>query len=68
MLLVMTNFELILLCILVKVPQILKVVKAGNTEGLSIMSFYSELLAYTITYCYNLEKGFPFRYFALCYV
>ncbi|XP_028400567.1 mannose-P-dolichol utilization defect 1 protein homolog [Dendronephthya gigantea] len=45
---------------MVKVPQIVKILKARSTEGLNILSFYAELLAYTLTLAYNLEKGFPF--------
>jgi mannose-P-dolichol utilization defect protein 1 len=45
----------------VKVPQIIKVVRAKSTVGLNILSFYAELLAFTLNLAYNLEKGFPFR-------
>lgn len=47
---------------LVKIPQIIKVLRAESTRGLNVMSFYAELLAFTLNLAYNLEKGFPFRY------
>ncbi|XP_064394212.1 mannose-P-dolichol utilization defect 1 protein homolog [Halichondria panicea] len=46
--------------IIVKVPQIMKIVAAGSAEGLSYLSIFSELGAVTFTCTYNLGKGFPF--------
>ncbi len=49
------------LSILVKLPQILKIIRSGSVEGLSYLSFLFELAAVTITSGYNYSKGFPFR-------
>ena len=45
---------------MVKVPQIVKVVRARSAQGLNIWSYYAELLAFTLNLAYNLEKKFPF--------
>ncbi len=46
----------------VKVPQIVKVLRAGSADGLSYIAFILELLAATFTCTYNNAKGFRFRY------
>ncbi|XP_032243230.1 mannose-P-dolichol utilization defect 1 protein isoform X2 [Nematostella vectensis] len=45
---------------IIKIPQIIKVVNAGSVVGLSLMSFFTELVATTATSAYSLVKGFPF--------
>ncbi|KRX06106.1 hypothetical protein PPERSA_09718 [Pseudocohnilembus persalinus] len=45
---------------ILKVPQILKIVKSNSTEGLAYSSFYNELILYTFSVAYNLFKGSPF--------
>lgn len=42
------------------VPQIIRIVKNKSVEGLSLTSFVSELVAYTIIWAYNFNLGYPF--------
>ncbi|KAK2860508.1 hypothetical protein Q7C36_004674 [Tachysurus vachellii] len=51
---------IILGSVLVKLPQILKVIGAKSAEGLSFKSVMLELLAITGTMVYSIAKGFPF--------
>lgn len=46
--------------ILVKVPQIIKLVKANSGEGVSIPSLFTEMTALTFTMAYSVHKQFPF--------
>uniref|UniRef100_A0A8C5QN83 Mannose-P-dolichol utilization defect 1 protein homolog n=1 Tax=Leptobrachium leishanense TaxID=445787 RepID=A0A8C5QN83_9ANUR len=46
--------------ILVKVPQIMKILRAGTAEGLSFHSVLLELLALTGTMVYSITNGFSF--------
>ena len=45
----------------VKIPQIVKVIQASSAEGLSLMSFFAELVATTGTAAYGILKNYPFR-------
>ena len=45
----------------VKVPQIVKIVKAGSAKGVSITSELLSLSAYTHAVAYNFGLGFAFR-------
>ncbi|XP_075438274.1 mannose-P-dolichol utilization defect 1 protein-like [Ascaphus truei] len=47
--------------VMVKVPQIVKIVRSGSAEGLSFKSVMLELLAITGTMVYSVTRGFPFR-------
>lgn len=47
--------------VLVKFPQILKVLRASSVEGLSLVGFVTELATQTVTFSYNSARGFPFR-------
>ncbi|KAM6949055.1 mannose-P-dolichol utilization defect 1b [Aplochiton taeniatus] len=51
---------IILGSVMVKLPQILKLVGAKSAEGLSFNAVLLELLAITGTMAYSLAKGFPF--------
>ncbi|XP_063043465.1 mannose-P-dolichol utilization defect 1b [Engraulis encrasicolus] len=51
---------IILGSVLVKLPQILKLMGAKSAEGLSFNSILLELLAITGTMAYSIAKGFPF--------
>ncbi|KAI5821455.1 hypothetical protein BZA77DRAFT_256720 [Pyronema omphalodes] len=44
----------------VKVPQILKLVKSGSAKGVSFTSYALETTAYFITLAYNFRSGNPF--------
>ncbi|CAI8019478.1 Mannose-P-dolichol utilization defect 1 protein homolog [Geodia barretti] len=54
------SLGIILGSVLVKVPQILKCVKAGSVENLSYLATFLELAAATFTCAYNHHKGFAF--------
>ncbi|KAI8637660.1 hypothetical protein BD408DRAFT_47246 [Parasitella parasitica] len=45
---------------IVKVPQILTILKRKSAEGLSLASFLLEALSYSITLSYNMRQGNPF--------
>lgn len=44
----------------VKVPQIIKLVKSQSSEGLSFTSYLLETASFVITLAYNMRNGFPF--------
>ena len=44
----------------VKVPQIIKLVKSKSSEGLSFTSYLLETASFVITLAYNMRNGFPF--------
>lgn len=46
--------------LLLKVPQILAIVRSGTVEGLSPMAFYTELPLSGTNVCYNILQGNPF--------
>lgn len=50
------------LFLIVKLPQILKIIRNNSIEGLSYLSFLFELTAFTITSGYNYSKKFAFRF------
>lgn len=47
--------------LLVKVPQIVKILSASSVENLSYLANILELAAVTFTSTYSYAKGFPFR-------
>lgn len=48
---------------IVKVPQILNIVRSGSTTGLAPSSFYLETVAFTSTVVYSLAQGHDFNSF-----
>ncbi|CAG9466976.1 unnamed protein product [Pedinophyceae sp. YPF-701] len=42
------------------VPQIVKIIRSKSVEGISVAAVAFELMAYTITTCYNASKGYNF--------
>ncbi|KAJ8726166.1 hypothetical protein PYW07_000864 [Mythimna separata] len=46
--------------ILVKVPQILKILSSKSAEGINVYGVYLELFAITANFAYSYVKGFPF--------
>lgn len=48
---------------IVKVPQILKLLKSRSAEGVSFLSYLLETSAYLISLAYNVRNGFPFSTF-----
>jgi len=51
---------IVALSTVVKVPQLLKLVKSGSSKGVSFSSYALETAAYTITLAYNFRSGNPF--------
>lgn len=47
--------------ILVKVPQILKILNGKSAEGISIYGVFLELFAITANFSYSYVMNFPFR-------
>uniref|UniRef100_A0A6I8NKF6 Mannose-P-dolichol utilization defect 1 n=1 Tax=Ornithorhynchus anatinus TaxID=9258 RepID=A0A6I8NKF6_ORNAN len=47
--------------LLVKLPQVFKILGAKSAEGLSFKSMFLELVALTGTMAYSIIHGFPFR-------
>lgn len=45
---------------IVKVPQLIKLVKSQSAEGLSFTSYALETASFLITLAYNVRNGFPF--------
>ncbi|KJE94517.1 hypothetical protein CAOG_05150 [Capsaspora owczarzaki ATCC 30864] len=56
----MLGYVIILGAVFVKIPQILKIVKAGNAEGISMISNVLELAGYITTFGYNAVLNYPF--------
>ncbi|KAM9312904.1 mannose-P-dolichol utilization defect 1 protein [Gastrophryne carolinensis] len=46
--------------VMVKVPQIVKILRSGTAEGLSFQAIFLELLAMTGTMVYSMTNSFPF--------
>lgn len=52
-------------------PQIVRILRSKSVQGLSLTSFLSELVAYTITVRYNIMHSYPFSTYgdtAICWV
>ncbi|ELU12384.1 hypothetical protein CAPTEDRAFT_162655 [Capitella teleta] len=54
------GYGIILGSLLVKVPQLVKILGAKSAEGISIISTTLELLAVVSTLCYSYSKNYPF--------
>ncbi|CAI9545759.1 unnamed protein product [Staurois parvus] len=54
------GFGIIAGSVMVKVPQIIKLLRSGTAEGLSFHSVLLELLALTGTMVYSITRSFPF--------
>ncbi|KAK3603712.1 hypothetical protein CHS0354_023325 [Potamilus streckersoni] len=54
------GFAIILGSLIVKVPQIIKIVRAKSGKGISFSSVLFELIAITANTSYSFAKGFPF--------
>ncbi|KAI0007188.1 mannose-P-dolichol utilization defect 1 protein [Xylariaceae sp. FL0662B] len=48
---------------IVKVPQIIKLVRSQSSSGISFLSYLLETSSYLITLAYNVRNGFPFSTF-----
>ncbi|CAH1773352.1 unnamed protein product [Owenia fusiformis] len=51
--------SVVALCLIMKVPQIIAVVKSGTTKGLSLTSLMLEMWAFTILFCYQFANEYP---------
>nr|CAB3263925.1 mannose-P-dolichol utilization defect 1 protein [Phallusia mammillata] len=54
------GYSIVAGAVLVKVPQIQKILSAGSAKGLSFTSLLLELYAVTSMFSYSIAKGFPF--------
>lgn len=57
------SYGLICFSAILKLPQILQILKNSSGEGLSIFSLFTEIFANVIGYCYHRQKEFPFATF-----
>ncbi|KAF0711518.1 Aste57867_5212 [Aphanomyces stellatus] len=53
------GYLIILGSFILKVPQILKIVAAGNVAGLNPSSFYLEVITFQASVVYNVIRGYP---------
>jgi mannose-P-dolichol utilization defect protein 1 len=44
----------------VKVPQLIKLVRSGSPAGVSVLSYILETASYLVSLAYNIRSGFPF--------
>ncbi|XP_065827572.1 mannose-P-dolichol utilization defect 1 protein homolog [Oscarella lobularis] len=54
------NLSIVLGSVLVKLPQIVKIVKESSVDGLSLISFFLELTSVTFTVSYNIANQYAF--------
>jgi len=54
------GYFIVALASLAKLPQVIKVLQASSVEGLSLLSFITELITMTGTFSYSSARGFPF--------
>jgi mannose-P-dolichol utilization defect 1 len=54
------GYSIVILASIVKVPQIIKIMAAGSTEGIDDQSFYFEFIAYTVSLFYSVHTLQPF--------
>ncbi|XP_020614751.1 mannose-P-dolichol utilization defect 1 protein-like isoform X1 [Orbicella faveolata] len=54
------GYFIVALASIAKLPQIIKVLRASSVEGLSLLSFITELTTMTGTFSYSSARGFPF--------
>lgn len=58
----LSNFVFLFdLFLLVKLPQIMKIVNAGSGQGISLIAVMCELFAISATTTYGYAMSFPFR-------
>uniref|UniRef100_K1R7D3 Mannose-P-dolichol utilization defect 1 protein n=1 Tax=Magallana gigas TaxID=29159 RepID=K1R7D3_MAGGI len=55
------GYGIILGAVLVKLPQIMKIVSAGSGKGISLVAVMCELFAISATTTYGFAMSFPFR-------
>ncbi len=54
------GYSIVVVSVIVKVPQVIKILKAGSTEGLSELVLYTETLGYMIGFFYPFHYSQPF--------
>jgi mannose-P-dolichol utilization defect protein 1 len=57
------GIAIVSLSLVVKVPQLLKLLSSGSARGISFTSYALETIAYFITLAYNVRSGNPFSTF-----
>jgi len=57
------GIAIVSLSVVVKVPQLLKLLSSGSARGISFTSYMLETVAYFITLAYNVRSGNPFSTF-----
>ena len=62
----MLGYGIITSSTIVKVPQIINIIKAGDTKGLSELVLYMEVLGYMISMFYPYHYGQPFSSYGEC--
>lgn len=60
------GLAIILGSILVKVPQILKIVNNRSAEGINLFAVFLEIVVITLNLSYSFVKGFPFTAWGKC--
>lgn len=55
------GYTMVVASLMLKFPQIYKIVKAGSVTGLSLTSFYVETLGFTLIAAYNVHNKQPFN-------
>ncbi|KAK4004484.1 solute carrier family 66 member 3 [Daphnia magna] len=58
LLITFANISTIVLCIVLKIPQIISLVGSKNTTGLSLPGTLLELTSFTIGLCYSVSSGY----------
>eukprot|EP01060_Flectonema_neradi_P032044 TRINITY_DN501_c2_g1_i1.p1 TRINITY_DN501_c2_g1~~TRINITY_DN501_c2_g1_i1.p1 ORF type:complete len:223 (+),score=38.68 TRINITY_DN501_c2_g1_i1:56-724(+) len=47
-----------------KIPQMFKIIKAGNADGVSELTTFMETFIFATSFCYGIVEGFPLETFA----
>merc|ERR1712078_605199 len=54
------GLSIVCMSMIIKLPQILAILKSKSAAGLSLTGFETELVAYTLTFSYGLHFKLPF--------
>jgi len=54
------GYSIVVLATIAKVPQIINIIKAGSTYGLSMFSIFVESVGFVLTVGYSYHYGNPF--------
>ena len=56
----LVGYSIVVPSFIVQIPQIIKIIRAGSADGISLSSVGFDLLAMTIGLAFNWGKGYPF--------